>query len=184
MCSSMRGITAWCEMTCPEAHSESEQGWHRALGPNFITPRDVNCTEVDGNCTHIPGGTRVPLWLLPASPALNPSVQPGENMKLQRSPSKQPMMRHGSLENPERVLLNKGWACKAASLLMLQCPTTATAEAEPFLGSEKMGWPSCTALWQPGDTGSNWLQSGAGTTNSAKFGHRTSEKERLLYIEE
>lgn len=184
MCSSMRGITAWCEMTCPEAHSESEQGWHRALGPNFITPRDVNCTEVDGNCTHIPGGTRVPLWLLPASPALNPSVQPGENMKLQRSPWKQPMMRHGSLENPERVLLNKGWACKAASLLMLQCPTTATAEAEPFLGSEKMGWPSCTALWQPGDTGSNWLQSGAGTTKNAKFGHRTSEKERLLYIEE
>lgn len=47
-------------MTCPEAHSESERGRHQAPGPNSITPRDVNCTEVNGSCMHAPDGTEGP----------------------------------------------------------------------------------------------------------------------------
>lgn len=58
-------------MTCPEAQSKSERGRHQAPGPNSITPRDVNCTEVDGSCVRAPDGTEVP----PAAPTCQPSSQ-------------------------------------------------------------------------------------------------------------
>lgn len=55
-----------------------------------------------------PTGPKSPPWLLPASLVLNPSVQAGEEMKLQGAPWKQPVTSHASLENPEGICLNKG----------------------------------------------------------------------------